>query len=182
MGFFVSVHCFFNYNLFKSYPLPTLELSVKKLICLLSLALVTNVSAASGKNGLGIIFGDPSGLTFQHRIDAKQFTDFYFAYSWDKEWIFMGDYKFRLHGLFDNKIPLTPYVGMGAFFKFEDHDGHDHHNHNDEVAIGVRIPLGIEWSGPEVPVTLFAELVPALKVIKRTDGDLQGGVGGRFFF
>ncbi len=161
---------------FKSYPQTTLELSVKKLICLLSLVLATNVSAASGKNGLGIIFGDPSGLTFQHRIDAKQFTDFYFAYTWDKEWIFMGDYKFRMHGLFDSKIPLTPYVGMGAFLKIEDR------KHHDDVAFGVRIPLGIEWSGPEVPVTLFAELVPALKVIKRTDGDLQGGVGGRFFF
>lgn len=151
-------------------------ITVKKLICLLSLVLATNVWAVGGNNGVGIVFGDPSGLTFQHKIDAKQFTDFYFAYTWDEEWIFMGDYKYRLHGLFDGQVPVTPYVGLGAFLKIEDH------KHNDDLALGVRIPLGVEWVAPEVPVTLFAELVPALRIIKSTDGDFQAGIGGRFFF
>ena len=144
--------------------------------------LATNVWAVGGKNGLGIVFGDPSGLTFQHKIDSKQFTDFYFAYTWDKEWIFMGDYKFNLHGLFDKKIPFTPYVGIGAYLKLNEHKDHKHHHDHDHVAFGVRFPLGIQWIAPEVPVTLFAELVPALRIIKGTDGDLQGGIGGRFFF
>ena len=153
-----------------------MEFTVKKLICLLSLVLATNVWALGGKNGIGIVFGDPSGLTFQHKIDAKQFTDFYFAYTWDEEWVFIGDYKYRLHGVLDQQVPVTPYIGLGAFLKIEDH------KHDDDLALGVRIPLGIEWSAPEVPVTLFAELVPALRIIKSTDGDFQAGIGGRFFF
>lgn len=149
---------------------------MKKFICLLSILATTNLWAVGGANGLGIVFGDPSGITFQHRINERQFADFYFAYTWDKEWMFIGDYKFRIPGLFASNVPVTPYVGIGAFFKVEDK------KHNDDVALGARIPLGIEWRIPNAPVTLFGELVPALRVIKDTDGDFQGGIGGRFFF
>lgn len=154
----------------------TLGFTVKKLICLLALVLSSSVFAAGGANGLGIVFGDPSGITFQHKINERQFADFYFAYTWDDEVIFMGDYKFRLPGLLQTEVPIMPYVGIGAFFKFEDHD------HNDDVAIGARIPLGLEWKIPEAPITVFGELVPALRVVKRTDGDFQAGIGGRYFF
>lgn len=149
---------------------------MRKLICLLSLALSTNLWAAGGANGLGIVFGDPSGITFQHKINERQFADFYFAYNWDDEVMLMGDYKFRLPGLFSSDVPVMPYVGIGAFLKIEDH------KHDDDLALGVRIPLGIEWKIPEAPITVFGELVPALKVINKTDGDFQAGIGARYFF
>lgn len=154
----------------------TLEFTVKKLICLLSLILSTNLWAAGGANGLGIVFGDPSGITFQHKLNERQFADFYFAYNWDDEVMLMGDYKFRLPGLFPSDVPVMPYVGIGVFMKIEDH------KHDDDLALGVRIPLGVEWKIPEAPITVFGELVPALKVIKRTDGDFQAGIGARYFF
>lgn len=129
-----------------------------------------------GANGLGIVFGDPSGLTFQHKINEKQFADFYFAYTWDDELVFMGDYKLHLPGLLETELPVTPYVGIGAFLKIEDR------KHNDDVAIGVRIPVGIDWQVPNAPIVVFGELVPALRIIKDTDGDFQAGLGGRFYF
>ena len=155
----------------------TLEFTVKKLICLLALVLSTNLWAAGGANGLGIVFGDPSGITFQHKLNERQFADFYFAYNWDDEVMFIGDYKFRLPGLFPSDVPVMPYVGIGAYLKVEDKK-----HHNDDLALGVRIPLGVEWKIPEAPITLFGELVPALQVIEKTDGDFQAGIGGRYFF
>jgi hypothetical protein len=153
-----------------------LETNVKKLICLLSIVFTSNLWAAGGANGLGIVFGDPSGITFQHKINERQFADFYFAYNWDDEAMFMGDYKFRLPGLFSSDIPVMPYIGIGAYLKFKDH------KHNDDVAIGARIPLGVEWKVPEAPITVFGELVPGLQVVKKTDGDFQAGIGARYFF
>lgn len=148
---------------------------MKKLICLLALIFSMN-SFAEGQNGLGIVFGDPSGVTFQHKVNAQQFADFYFAYTWDSEWVFMGDYKFRLNGLFNESTPLVPYAGIGAFFKIEDK------KHHDDVALGVRIPLGAEWRIQNSPIVVFGELVPALRLIKSTDGDFQAGLGARYFF
>lgn len=147
---------------------------MKKFICLVSLLFVANVWA-EGNNGVGIVFGDPSGVTVQHKVNAEQFADFYFAYTWDSEWIFMGDYKFHLPNLFKSG-PVVPYAGLGAFFKIEDK------HHNDDVALGVRIPLGVDWRISNSPIVLFGELVPALRLIKSTDGDFQAGIGGRFFF
>lgn len=149
---------------------------MKKIICLLCVLISTNLWAQGGANGLGIVFGDPSGLTFQHKINEKQFADFYFAYTWDDELVFMGDYKLHLPGLLETEVPVTPYVGIGAFLKIEDR------KHNDDVAIGVRIPVGIDWQVPNAPIVVFGELVPALRVIKDTDGDFQAGLGGRFYF
>ncbi|WP_142409589.1 hypothetical protein [Bacteriovorax stolpii] len=149
---------------------------MKKLICLIALLFSTTQVMAEGNNGAGIVFGDPSGITFQHKINAQQFTDFYFAYTWDKEWVFIGDYKFHLPNLIQGSGPVVPYAGIGLFFKIEDK------KHDDDVALGVRIPLGADWRIPNSPIVLFGELVPALRLIKSTDGDFQAGIGGRFFF
>lgn len=148
---------------------------MKKLICLIALTLTTH-SWAEGNNGVGVVFGDPSGLTLQHKINNQQFADFYFAYTWDSEWIFMGDYKFHLNGIFGESTPVVPYAGLGAYLKIEDK------KHDDDVALGVRIPIGIDWRIENSPIVLFGELVPALRVVKSTDGDFQLGLGGRFFF
>ncbi len=149
---------------------------MKKLTCLFVLLFTMTHAHAAGNNGVGIVFGDPSGITFQHKINAQQFTDFYFAYSWDSEWILMGDYKFHLPNLFRESLPIVPYAGIGVFFKVEDKD------HDDDVALGARIPLGVDWRLSDSPIVLFGELVPALRLIKSTDGDFQAGIGGRFFF
>ncbi|MBC7429786.1 MAG: hypothetical protein H7336_14320 [Bacteriovorax sp.] len=149
---------------------------MKKFICLLAILVSTNLLAEGGVNGLGIVFGDPSGITYQRKFTDQQFADFYFAYNWDNETLFMADYKFRLPGLFPSNIPVMPYVGIGAYLKFKDH------KHDDDVALAVRIPLGIEWKIPQAPVTVFGELVPALQLVDRTDGDFQGGIGARYFF
>jgi hypothetical protein len=150
---------------------------MKKLICLLSLVLSLNLMAATGgANGLGIVFGDPSGITFQHRINEREFADFYFVYNWDEEAMFMGDYKFRLPGIFDSDVPVMPYIGVGSYLKLKDH------KHNNDIALAVRIPVGVEWKVPEAPIAVFGELVPALQVIKKTDGDFQAGIGARYFF
>lgn len=149
--------------------------TISVLVLLLTLSFSLS-SHAEGQNGLGIVFGDPSGITYQRKLNQQQFADFYFAYTWDDEWVFMGDYKLHLNGIFGESTPVVPYAGVGAFLKIEDK------KHNDDVALGVRVPLGVDWKIPQGPIVLFGELVPALRLIKSTDADFQAGIGGRFFF
>lgn len=150
---------------------------MKKMICLLLLSFVwSSLALAEGKNGIGIVAGEPSGITFQSQLDNKRFLDFYFAYNWDKEWMFMGDYKVRVPGLLAENILVVPYIGGGFFLNLKDK------KHGDDIAIGVRVPIGADWKVPETPIVLFGELVPGLKIIKATEGELQLGIGGRFFY
>jgi hypothetical protein len=151
---------------------------VKKSICLVFIFVfmfVTSNVSAAGNNGIGIVLGVPTGVTFQHRYTERHFADYYFAYTWDKEWMFMGDYKIHLPGLFRD-VPFTSYVGVGAYFKVEDK------KHNDDIALGIRVPLGVDWQVPDAPVVFFGELVPGLRIIKSTDGELQAGVGARYYY
>ena len=133
---------------------------------------------AQGSNGAGIILGDPTGLTFQHKLGNERFMDFYLAYTWDDEWLIAGDYKFTLQNAFPSNIPLVAYVGGGLFLHVEEEDK----KHKDDIALGLRIPVGIEWKVPEAPFTMFAELVPGMKFIPSTDAEFQGGIGGRYIF
>lgn len=134
--------------------------------------------SAGGSGGIGIILGDPTGLTYQHKMANDRFMDFYLAYTWDDEWFVAGDYKFALRNVFPSNIPVTPYIGGGLFLHVEEEDK----KHKDDIAIGLRIPAGIEWKVPQAPFTVFAELVPGMKFVPSTDAEFQGGIGGRYNF
>jgi hypothetical protein len=47
---------------------------------------------------------------------------------------------------------------------------------------GIRFPIGLSWLAERVPVELFAEIVPVLEFAPDTDGDIDGGVGVRYYF
>ena len=47
---------------------------------------------------------------------------------------------------------------------------------------GIRLPLGLSYLADRAPVEVFAELVPVLKFAPDTGGDVEGGVGVRYYF
>jgi hypothetical protein len=50
------------------------------------------------------------------------------------------------------------------------------------VAVGARLPLGLAVAFNEVPIEVFAEVVPALAVFPGIGVFGQGGLGARFYF
>ena len=151
---------------------------MKTLILFLALTL-SSVALAEGPNGVGIVLGEPTGITFQHKINAERFMDFTFAYDWDdEEWMLMGDYKVHLPTLFGSGVPVMPYIGGGLFLHIEGEDK----AHKDDVVIGLRIPFGVDWKVPDTSFSLFGEVAPGMEFIPKTDAEIQAGVGGRFFF
>lgn len=72
------------------------------------------------------------------------------------------------------RFPL--YVGVGARLRVGDDW------HGEDEGLGIRVPFGITLLPTQVPLDFFLEIAPALIVFPSTEGELDGGLGVRFYF
>ncbi|MBN21722.1 MAG: hypothetical protein CL678_10590 [Bdellovibrionaceae bacterium] len=149
---------------------------MKKIVLLIAcLSLTSSAFAKKRSFGLGIIVGEPTGITGKYFFDQTQAVDFGISYSFDKFVYAYADYLKHFPHAFGKSskfvYELAPYVGVGLGV------GLDH-----DVLVAARIPLGIEWMIPRSQIGLFLELVPGLAVIPSTTFRFGGGIGVRFFF
>jgi hypothetical protein len=143
---------------------------------LLATVLVSAPALANkhGDLGLGVVFGEPTGITGKMWLNGRSAVDAGLSYSFksyfqvyaDHLWHFPWTLKGR-----DTNVPLLPYVGIGAGVYF-----------GNDVRATVRIPLGIEWQTSELPLGVFLEFVPGLRFAPDMDADFGGGIGVRYYF
>jgi hypothetical protein len=129
-----------------------------------------------GKYGIGVLFGEPTGLTGKMWTTENTGFDIGLAWSWsgDGHFHIFADYLFHNWGLFDvDKGALPVYIGLGGRMLFRD---------DRDDKIGVRLPIGIEYYFDEWPVAVYGEIVPILDLAPETKGDINGGIGIRFYF
>ena len=124
--------------------------------------------------GLGVILGEPTGISFKTWINKDRAIDAAAAWSFGGEDAFHihGDYLFHNRTLlnFDrNVIPL--YYGIGGRLRFQG-----------QSKFGVRFPLGITFFIREAPIDIFLELVPILNLAPSTEFDFNGAIGARYYF
>lgn len=124
--------------------------------------------------GLGVILGEPTGISFKTWLNKDRAVDAAAA------WSFGGNDAFHIHGdyLFHNRtllnfdknmIPI--YYGIGGRLRFQD-----------QSKFGVRFPLGITFFIREAPIDIFLELVPILNLAPSTEFDFNGAIGARYYF
>jgi hypothetical protein len=124
--------------------------------------------------GLGIILGEPTGVSFKKWLNKKHAIDAAAAWSFGSEDAFHlhGDYLFHNRNLINidgNRIPF--YYGVGGRLKFQD-----------QSRFGIRFPVGITFFIREAPIDIFFELVPILDLAPSTDFDLNAAIGARYYF
>lgn len=161
-----------------------------------ALALSLSLSTASlantpGPFGLGIVIGEPTGLSAKLWLDQKHALDFGLSFSFDDYLLIFSDYLFHFPGTFGSSsrfvTELTPYVGIGGVLAFAndrrlDRDRHFFGRERDTLGLGVRVPVGIEWVPAKVPLGVFIELVPGIALAPATDAFFEGGIGVRYYF
>lgn len=145
--------------------------------CIFVLMFATIASAAHNF-GAGFILGDPSGLTAKIFMGKSDAIDIGIGESADDLYIY-ADYLRHFHGVFPIS-ELVFYLGVGA--GFHDWEKDRKNDHEEENRIDVRIPVGLEYTFTKVPVGIFIELVPALRIIPDVDFDIRGGLGARYYF
>ena len=123
--------------------------------------------------GLGLILGEPTGLS------AKIWTGEHTAIDAAMAWSFIDTGFLRvhadmLHHIFSidvEKGQLPIYFGLGAKLVF-----------SSNLELGVRLPVGISYLFESAPFDVFIEVVPGLNLIPATTFFIEGGLGARYFF
>lgn len=161
------------------------------------LAITGNAQKAEARSGgpfgLGVVLGDPSALTVDYRLSRDRDIDGGIAFDLNRWFLIYSDWHASFPGAFGRSnqfvSDLSPYLGIGGLLVVSNKDDWEtrHQRYFSEtsdgkLALGFRIPLGIEWRPSGVPVGVFVEIVPGMTVIPGTYGFVQGGLGARFFF
>lgn len=125
-----------------------------------------------GKTGLGIMLGEPSGISLKAWNNQRTAVDAGLAWSLSGQDAIHIHADYLWHSWLDvERGDLALYYGIGARAVF-----------TSDPFIGVRIPIGLNYLAPESPLGFFVEVVPVLDVIPDTDGDANGAIGFRYYF
>lgn len=151
----------------------------KSILLTFSLALTfmftANLSAQDtdgGSTGLGVMIGEPTG------ISLKSWTNNRNAFDLGLAWSLSGKDAIHIHAdylwhkwLDVQDGSLAFYYGVGGRAVFAD-----------DAFIGLRIPFGLNYLAPEAPIGFFVEVAPIVDFLPDTDGDANGGIGVRYYF
>jgi hypothetical protein len=155
----------------------------KAAFALLLLGCLAGLSFAESNHniGLGIMLGEPTGISF--KMWSRQ------TVGWDAgaAWSFVGGKYFQIHSdfLLHNfnlfKVDtgrMALFYGAGARLKFgsNDTDG------GSDVILSLRVPVGISYEFEKTPIELFLEVVPMLDLIPSTEVQMAGAIGFRYYF
>lgn len=155
----------------------------KVVIIIIFLICCSNIFAQASGFGLGIILGEPTGLNFKLWLGGPSAVDLGLA------WAFFepntntlqvyADYLFHFFELF--KLPagagrLVLYLGAGGRILVFNTEG------NLPLSLGIRIPLGLTYFIPNVPMDVFLEIVPIMALLPATTFQASAGLGVRYFF
>lgn len=153
------------------------------------IAVVTMLMAVAGARaedglGIGVIVGEPTGLSVKKWISPTHAIDGALAWSFSENDSFQihADYlfhDFNVVKIQPGRLPL--YAGLGVRVKVKS-DDNGHGRNEDDALIGIRVPFGLSYLLDRSPLDLFAEIVPILDVAPDTDFDLNLAVGARFYF
>lgn len=152
------------------------ELIMKKLvfIILFSFLLLNSSYSQYRRFGIGIILGEPTGISAKLKTGSANAFDFAAAWSFKQNGHLLLQADYVWHN-FDLDVVESGrpsfYYGIGGRIIFS----------NDPL-VGVRVPVGLDFEFKNAPVDIFAELVPILDFVPSTNFNFAGGLGVRFWF
>ena len=158
------------------YPGVTI-ITTKTCGLLLTLVIFLNsaVYAGQGRFGLGVIIGEPTGISMKYWNGKTTAVDGAIAWSFEDESALHLHMDYLIHAfaiidVSEGSLPL--YYGIGGRFKFQKRDDR----------VGIRIPLGMAYIFRKAPLDIFFEIVPILELIPSTKIGFNAAIGIRYFF
>lgn len=125
--------------------------------------------------GLGVILGEPTGISGKYWLDERSAVDGAVAWSFYRgsSIHIHGDYLIHNKSAFETEEPLALYYGIGGRLKSGD---------KIQTQLGLRGVVGIDYMARTVPIDVFLELSPILDFAPSTEFFFNAGLGARFFF
>jgi hypothetical protein len=148
---------------------------MKSFIILLIILSSFAVHAGENELGLGVMIGNPTGLNGKYWLKDNTAVDGGFAFSLGKKTRLSihSDYLLHKNGafFFNDVHPLDLYFGIGGRMEFDE-----------DIEVGVRVPVGLAHRFTEQPADMFAEIAPIVDFIGRTGLEIHIAVGARYYF
>lgn len=146
---------------------------MKLIVCLF--LMLFNINAFANQLGVGVSLGNPTGLNAKYWLDDHTAVDGGFGMSIGKntDVSLHSDYLLHKEGafFFNDVHPLDLYYGLGARMEFED-----------DINLGVRIPVGIAHRVENKSADVFGEVAPVIDFITSSGVEIHFLVGGRYYF
>jgi len=148
---------------------------MKKNVFIISLSflLISSSYSQNEKLGLGIVLGEPVGISA--KLKSGFYNAFDFAAAWsareNRTMLLQADYvwyNFDPANVESGSIPL--YYGLGVRLIF-----------TDNPKFGIRFPIGLNNRFTNAPVDIFLELFPILDLTPSASFNFGAGLGARYW-
>jgi hypothetical protein len=153
-------------------------------VTLLTTATISTAQAQTSEMfGLGVILGDPSGLSGKMKWDAAHSVDMALAYSSGRRngLQLHADYLWdRARTWGTTEGPIDMYYGLGGRIITYN----NRHDNRDEslISIGPRGSIGVNFNINNPNLEFFGELAAILELAPSVGVDLDAGIGCRIRF
>jgi len=144
---------------------------------ILLLALFIPEAKAQNELGVGVILGEPTGLSAKKWLSSEHAIDAALA------WSFSHDTRIQVHGdyLYHRSRAFATEGTSGTIPFYFGIGGRMVLGGDDDANIGARFPVGLGKTLRSAPIELFLEIVPILDLAPDTEFDLNGAVGVRYY-
>ncbi|MBW6515911.1 MAG: hypothetical protein K0B81_04745 [Candidatus Cloacimonetes bacterium] len=127
------------------------------------------------KSGIGIILGEPTGISFKMWTSETTAFDAALAYSFADKEHFYVHVNHLWHSTIDlGETKLPWFWGIGGNIRYREAA-------KDKVRVAGRIPLGIYHMFETFPADIFLEVAPGLDVIPEISFSFGAAIGIRFY-
>ncbi|TVQ22097.1 MAG: hypothetical protein EA383_15980 [Spirochaetaceae bacterium] len=155
------------------------------LLVLMTPALAAQVSTDDVDSvSIGVIVGEPTGLSIKLWLSDVSAIDIALAWSFTDNGAFYANADYLTH-FFDvfttapDRLPV--YVGVGGSLRVQS-QAPGQGDPDSRLRAAVRVPVGISFLPVELPLDLFFELAPHLRIFPETTFGVAGGIGVRYRF
>ncbi len=155
------------------------------------ISLTSQTRAQSSGFGLGIMLGEPTGISMKGWVGPTRAIDGALAWNfWNGSYLHLhADYLFHNMDLIHvAKGKLALYYGPGLRIESWTGDGYwDRGGHWDgvdgsRVDLAFRFPVGLDYLPAATPLDVFLEIVPTLELTPASWLEFDGGIGVRYWF
>jgi|JI7StandDraft_1071085.scaffolds.fasta_scaffold226810_1 hypothetical protein len=164
--------------------------SMERFIVICALLLQVGLCAAQKEGfGLGVMAGDPTGLSGKYWLSGDRALAFGLAWGvWGRYLHLHGDYTVQnIQLLQEEDATLDLYYGGGLRMRSWSggrywRGGRWYEEDRSSVGLGIRLPIGVDLTVDGLPLDVFLEVVPTLELLPGTYLDLDLSVGARYWF
>ncbi|MDX1700148.1 MAG: hypothetical protein R3250_05985 [Melioribacteraceae bacterium] len=123
--------------------------------------------------GIGIIIGEPTGISLKNWTSQNTALDAGVAWAFGRKGALHihADYLIHEFEMIETKHGQLPvYYGIGGRVLLAS-----------DFRVGVRGVIGLSYLLEEIPLDVFLEIVPIFDLVPRTDLSFNAGIGLRYF-